>query len=62
MSFYLNDSSDCCHVLDAILARIEAKIDDYPNPVQKENVKTYANKLKDDPSAHIRRLFQLHKG
>jgi hypothetical protein len=51
--FYLNDSSEYRHVLDAIIERIQAKTLEYSNPAQQENLRTYERKLKNDPFGPI---------
>lgn len=51
--FYLNDSSEYRHVLDAIIARTKARIHAYSDPVQKEHLRKYVAKLKNDPFGPI---------
>jgi hypothetical protein len=51
--FYLNDSSEYRHVLDAIVERLQIKLPTYPDRVQQENLKTYETRLKNDPFGPI---------
>jgi hypothetical protein len=51
--FYLNDSSEYRHVLDAIIERLKVKISAYPDPVQQENLRTYQTRLQNDPFGPI---------